>query len=162
MECQDTLGLIIQYLDGEDLLNCSKVCRSWYRASSMNQLWFGCLRREIPKTCVAKDDPRFVYRPRVCYKRFYLSFFRHQYEFTLHDSIGKMWKLILEDPEMNQFEKFGTLGLLVIPATLLIIYPFGLLSEGIIWTRFKFGNRKYCSCQQCYQRQSLFIEHSLP
>ncbi len=161
MDCQDTLGLIFQYLEGEDLLNCSKVCRSWYQASSKNPLWFECLRRQVPKSCVVKNDPRFVYRPRVCYKRFYLSFFRHQYEFTLYDSISKMWKLILEDPERNVFEKISAVGLFI-PATLFIGVPIGLLIESIHCLDLKLRKRKYCSCQKCYQRQSLFIEHSLP
>jgi hypothetical protein len=145
----DILKHIFSFIHGKDLIECSKVNRKFYFASSDNRLWFEMIKQEGRKFIIS-NNPKFIYNDKMNYKILFLSMFNQSYHsqfisFYRESFIGVVFR------EGKWFEKLVTIPMFVVPAGILVS-PFAFIIEVASLYEHKTKKNEYCGCSNCFQK----------
>jgi hypothetical protein len=146
MDQIDILSCIFSFLNGKDLIECSKVNRKFYCASSPNRLWFEMLNKESEKFLKNK----IKYNHKINFKLMFLSLFNQSYKSQFISFYRESFLNFVWNHPGEWYEKLILSTMFVIPASILTA-PFGLAIE--ISTLYQHKNKKYeyCKCDNCFQ-----------
>lgn len=147
---------IFEYLDGEDILKCSLVCKHFYELNRNNELWFRKIfQKKLYLTQkVSRNHPMICYYSKLNYKQYYLSLFHHSYQFGLFAPYTNL-KLDYEKYVTSNKNKFLFFGVYV-PVQILF-FPVYCFFEAFEFIKCKRREKKYCNCKECYRRQYLTL-----
>jgi hypothetical protein len=153
---------IFNYLDGEDLLRCSLVCKLFYELNKNNILWLEKIQRKklylLQK--VSKKHPIFCYYPEINYKQYYLSLFHHSYEFGLlspYRNLSSDYQYyVIEGTKKDYWKNLLRFYFLYVPAQILMFPVYGIV-EIIEYIQVKKREKKYCDCRKCHWKQQMVL-----
>jgi hypothetical protein len=156
--CKDLWKDIFIYLNGEDLLNCSLVCKYFYQLQSNNDLWFQKVldRKLYLKQKVSIHHPIVCYYQEVNYKQYYLSLFHHSYEFKLFMPYKNLrldyQNLVVNGLEEDYVKNKWKFVCVFVPLQI-ILFPVYCFVELIEFYYCKTREKNYCDCNQCKWKQ---------
>jgi hypothetical protein len=166
---QDLWKDIFEYLEPEDILSCSLVCKHFYHLNLNNQLWF---RKILQKKLylhknVTMTHPVVCYYPKLNYKKYYLSLFHHPYQFGLHIpyvNLKNDYHRFI-DPYSTSFQIKNKLIFFCIyaPIQILLFPVYGILeiADYINYRKYsKIQPKILCQCKVCSTRQNITL-HSI-
>jgi hypothetical protein len=157
--CKDIWKTIFEYLDPEDLMRCSLVCKHFYRLNKNNELWFRkIVQKKIP--AIKGFDDKIYYR-NMDYKRLYISLFHHKFELGLHLPYVKLksdYKKFVKYCEEEKIKNTILFFCVYVPIQI-IMFPVYCVLEVGEYIHCKRKTKSYCNCKKCFRKQLLVIRN---
>jgi hypothetical protein len=140
----DCLTLLFSFLQhGKDLISCSKVNRSWYRASSNNYLWYNIIKNKV-KNLIQYND-------RVSWKIIYLRLSKCPYESqiaSLYKEFHLDFKQTWNRRDAFIAEKLLWTSIVYVPM-ILVAFPLSIGIESYTLLFHQMNKHNDCKCDSC-------------